>query len=106
MPKSSQCERPAIYAIGPQEIPLCLGCGAIHQNMIDRQLAQLNRQAERALDDMKTMTGVRLPGRRHTPPPIIIPGATFHNINIHNSDVGRRQHRRAPSADRVLRPGS
>ena len=88
MPKCSQCDRPAIYAIGDQQIPLCLQCGAIHQSVIDRQLAALERQAETALDQIEMTAGVRLPGRRRPAPPVILPGATFHNINIRDSTVG------------------
>ncbi len=88
MPKCSQCDRPAVYAIGPEQVPLCLPCGVLHQSIIDRQLAELNRQADRALDDMEAIAGVPLPGRRRTPPPVIVSGATFHNINIANSNVG------------------
>jgi len=87
MPKCSQCDRPAMYAIGDQQIPLCLQCGAIHQSVIDRQLAALERQGETALDQMEMIAGVKLPGRRRLPP-VILPGATFHNINIKNSNVG------------------
>ena len=88
MPKCSQCDRPAIYAIGDQRIPLCLQCGAIHQSVIDRQLVALERQTETAIDQMEMIAGVRLPGRRRPAPPVILPGATFHNINIKNSNVG------------------
>ena len=47
MPKCNQCDGPAIYAIGDQQIPLCLHCWAIHQSVIDRQLAALARQEHR-----------------------------------------------------------
>jgi hypothetical protein len=88
MPKCNQCDGPAIYAIGDQQIPLCLQCWAIHQSVIDRQLAALARQGETALDQIEMIAGVRLPGRRRPATPVILPGATFHNINIKNSNVG------------------
>ena len=88
MPKCSQCDRPAIYAIGDQQIPLCLQCCAIHQSVFDRQLAALDRQVEMALDDMEMVAGVRLPGRRRPAPPVVLSGTTFHNINIKNSNMG------------------
>lgn len=92
MPKCSQCDRPALYAVNSDagQVPLCLQCGALHQSIIDRQLAALERQQETALDQMEMVAGVRLPGRRRTlpPPPVIVGGSTFHNITIRNSNVG------------------
>jgi hypothetical protein len=87
MPKCSQCDRPAMYMIGDH--PLCLQCNAIHQNILDRQLAAIERQQQQALDDMEMATGVRLPGRRRPQPqPVIVAGSTFHSINIRDSNVG------------------
>jgi hypothetical protein len=89
MPQCSQCNRPAMYMVG--EHPLCLQCNALHQNILDRQLAALERQQQQALDDMEMATGVRLPGRRRPqsqPQPIIVAGSTFHSINIRDSNVG------------------
>ena len=87
MPKCSQCDRPALYGIGEQQIPLCLQCWALHQSVLDRQLAALERQAEAALEQMEMVAGVRLP-RKRPMPPVTLSGATFHNINIRNSNVG------------------
>ena len=89
MSQCSQCARPAIYSVGDQNIPMCLYCWALHMSVVERQLAILERQADRAMDDMEMITGVQL--RRHAPPPrppVILAGSTFHNINNTNRNVG------------------
>jgi len=88
MPQCSQCNRPAIYMVG--EHPLCLQCNALHQNILDRQLANHERELDRILDDMEMTTGVPLPRRRPQPrpAPVIVNGVTLHNINIRDSNVG------------------
>jgi hypothetical protein len=85
----SQCGRPAFYVVGPNEIPLCIQCGNLHQQVLDRQNAESNRQIERALDEMEMITGVRMrPRRQLAPTPVVVTGATFHNISVNNSTVG------------------
>lgn len=89
MPQCSQCERPALYAVGDQQIPMCLHCWALHQSVMERQIGMLERQADRAMDDMEMITGVRLrPVRPPPPAPVIVQGGAFHNINIKDSNVG------------------
>lgn len=48
------------------------------------------RAADRALDDMEMVSGVRLPRNRPAPrpAPVVVQGATFNHINIANSNVG------------------
>ena len=78
-----------MYAVGEEAIPLCLHCYALHAAVMERQVAMLDRQADRALDDMEMATGVplrrRVPAR---PAPVIVQGASFHHINVQNSQVG------------------
>lgn len=89
MPKCHQCDRPALYAFGEPPVPLCLQCAALHQSIVQEQIANAERGIERALDEMEMMTGVRLrPERPRPPPPVIVQGAAFHNINIRGGNVG------------------
>lgn len=87
MPMCSQCERPAIYAMGPEQIPLCMEHAALHQQMIERQLAVLQRQADQALEDMEMATGLPIRPRR-PPQPLTVVSPTFHSINIKDSTIG------------------
>jgi hypothetical protein len=88
MPTCSQCGRPALYAIGPQQIPLCLEHATAHQQLLDRQLEVLQRQADQALDDMEMVAGVPMRPRRQRPTPVTMVRPTFHNIHINDSTVG------------------
>ena len=87
--KCHQCDRPAIYAINGN-IPLCLQCFALHSSIIERQVEMHERAADRALDDMEMISGVRLQRNRPAPrpAPVVLQGATFNHINIANSNVG------------------
>ena len=81
-----QCGRPALYVFGPEKIPLCMEHAALHQQIMDRQIAALDRQREQALDDMEAITGVSL--RPPRPQPVSMVRPTFHAINIKDSTVG------------------
>jgi len=59
--------------------------------MVNHQIASLERQADRALDDMEMATGVPMRAlmiQRPRPQPIAVHGATFNSINITDSNVG------------------
>jgi hypothetical protein len=88
MPQCSQCNRPAMYEVGGH--PLCLEHHALAQNIELRRLEALERQADRALEQMEWTTGVQLPRRPRAPlpAPVIVQGSTFHHINIQGSNVG------------------
>jgi hypothetical protein len=77
-----------MYVVGPDQIPLCLEHGMLHQQMIERQLAELQRGADQALDDMEMITGVPMRPRRPQPPPVTVVRPSFHSINIKDSTVG------------------
>jgi hypothetical protein len=91
MPRCRQCNNPAMYAIGQEQVPsLCMEHAVLHQNMVNQQLAELRRQQEQALDDMEMATGVpvrALMGQRR-PQPVVVQRATFNSINIRDSNVG------------------
>lgn len=84
MSKCSQCDKPAVFTMGGQD--LCIPHASELQSILDRQIAHFRQQGEEALDQMEMVTGVRLRPRR--PPPVNLVGPTFHNINIKNSTVG------------------
>jgi len=59
--------------------------------MLNQQIANSERLAERALDDMEMITGVPMRALRRSrpqPQPVVVTGATFNSINIRNSNVG------------------
>ncbi len=89
MPQCSQCSRPAMYVV--EGHPLCLEHRAVHQDIVDRELAALENQRQQALEAMEMIAGVQLPRSPRPPPqpqPVIITGSTFHSINIKVSNVG------------------
>lgn len=89
MSKCHQCDRPALYLVGDAEVPLCLQCYSLHATIEQRQIAMLDAQAERAIEEMEMIAGVRIrPPKPPMQPPVIISGATLHSINVTNSNVG------------------
>jgi hypothetical protein len=88
MPQCSQCTRPAMFEVGGH--PLCLEHHALAQTIELRRLDALERQADRALEEMEWTTGVQLPRRPRAPrpAPVILQGSTFNHINVQGSNVG------------------
>lgn len=81
-----------MYSVGPKgkEAPLCLDCYVKWFNVQVQQQDMLERQMERALDDMEMVSGVSLPRRKLPERRAIIHtgGVTLNNINVSNSQVG------------------
>lgn len=89
--KCSQCDRPAIYLVGPPEgqVPLCLDCHAklvqtlaLQNDMHERQINYLTAQ-------MEAVAGVpgvlaRFPERRV----VQVGDFTFNNIQVDRSTIG------------------
>jgi hypothetical protein len=86
--KCSQCDRPAMFVAGPDQMPLCLQCAALAQQMVNSQIQEAMRGADRALDDMEMITGIPMRPRRSPPAPVVVTGNAFHNISVNNSTVG------------------
>src|SRR5713226_1340717 len=85
----SQCPRPAVVAIGPQKIPLCVSC---HHTLVQSSAMQ-SRQNQRMMNFLMAQVG-EITG---FPQPIPFPetpivnayGSTvLNNITVSNSTIG------------------
>lgn len=86
--KCSQCDREAIGAVNNGQGPaFCLEHMNMFQNMISRNLADLQRQEDSIMDYVEMTTGVRL--RQPRPAPVLHHGnVTVNNIKIDRSNIG------------------
>jgi len=79
-----------MYAVGEPAVPLCLDCWAKHNQVVEAQNAMHERMLNYLSDEMDAIAGLppigpRFPERK---PPVVVGHATFHNINVKDSNVG------------------
>ncbi len=88
--KCYQCDKPAMYHIGDQNIPLCLDCYFKFSQINQQQIENGERMMNYLCDEMSASVGLppigpRFPSR---PQPVVVAGAELHNIHVNNSVVG------------------
>jgi hypothetical protein len=92
-PKCHNCEKPAIYRVGPEgnEIHLCLECTLKHQQLAAIEAEQIERDLNYAAAEMEAITGMpgtipRYPQRQIR----IIQGGsvTLYNFHVNDSSIG------------------
>lgn len=90
MTKCQNCEKPAMFMVTEQQIPLCLDCYALFQQTLSQQNADLERQLNYLSDEMDAIVGIGPIGPRfpERPQPTIVQGGTFNNIKVTDSTVG------------------
>ncbi|OFA15428.1 hypothetical protein A4U49_12945 [Acidithiobacillus ferrivorans] len=88
--KCYQCDRPAMYQIGEQNIPLCLDCYFKFSQIQQQQLESSERMMNYLSDEMAASVGLPPMGPRFPPrpQPVVVAGAKLHNIHVNNSVVG------------------
>jgi hypothetical protein len=79
-----------MYAVGEEQVPLCLRCYIAHRDMVARDQEQNERLINFLSDQMDATIGFGPSGPRFPPrpSPVIIAGAKMHNISVSNSVVG------------------
>jgi hypothetical protein len=86
-----QCNRPALYKITDQEIPLCLECFHKWQSIQNMQFLQNAIMMNQAMDDMDMISGISLGGGRIPVTALaraMQKAPVFNNISVTNSQVG------------------
>ena len=88
--KCYQCDRPAMYLVTEEKIPLCLHCYSKFSQIEQAEIEQLEREMNYLHDQIYFISGLPSIGPRFPPKPqpIQITGAKLNNINISNSVVG------------------
>lgn len=90
MSQCANCPKPAVMTWGPSQVPLCIDCYSKLAHALDLQNAAHERMLNYLSDEMSVIAGLppigpRFPERR---PPVTVTGATFHSINVKDSNVG------------------
>ena len=88
--KCNQCDNPAMYHVGEQNIPLCLDCYYKYSQILQQQIENNERAMNFQLDRVNAITGLPLnvPRFPPRPQPVVLEGIKLHNINVNNSVVG------------------
>jgi hypothetical protein len=88
--KCYQCDRPAMYQIGEQNIPLCLDCYFKLSQIQQQQTENNERMMNYLYDEMAFTVGLPRMGPRFPPrpQPVVVAGAKLQNIHVNNSVVG------------------
>lgn len=88
--KCYQCNRPAMYQVGEQNIPLCLDCFFKFSQIQQQQFENNERWINYLNDEMSSAIGLPPMGPRFPPRPqqVVVAGAKLHNIHVNNSVVG------------------
>ncbi len=89
--KCYQCDKPAMYMIGDENVPLCLNCYSTWSHIQNMQFLQNAAMVNHALDEIDMVTGFRsMEGR--LPVQAIAramqKGHTLNNFNISQSQIG------------------
>jgi hypothetical protein len=90
MAKCYNCDKPAMFAHGTQNIPLCLDCSNKLQQTLSQQQADLERETNFMADEMESFAGIGRMGARYParPQPIIVQGGTYNNTKVTGSTTG------------------
>lgn len=85
-----QCQKPAMYQVGEQNIPLCLDCYYKFAQIQQQDIENNERRMNYLQDEIAHMVGLPPMGPRYPPrpQPVIVAGAKLHNIQVSNSVVG------------------
>ena len=88
--KCYNCSKPAMYAVGEQDIPLCLDCYLKHSQVTQAQMENHERWLNYLQDEMAAQVGMPPMGPRFPPrpKPVILGGVRMNNINVSNSVIG------------------
>ena len=88
--KCYQCNTPAMYRVGDQNVPLCLDCYFKFSQIQQQQVENNERMMNYLSDEMSATVGLPPIGPRFPPrpPPVVVAGAKLHNISVNNSVVG------------------
>ena len=88
--KCYQCDRPAMYQVGKQNIPLCLDCYFKYAQIQQQADENNERMLNYLSDEMSYLAGLPPMGPRFPPrpQPVVVAGARLQNIDLHNSVVG------------------
>jgi hypothetical protein len=87
--KCCQCNRPAIFLIGDENIPLCLECNLKFVQMTTMQNEMLERQINYYSDLMDCTVGFGPSGPKFPERKTVnLGGVALHNIKVDNSTIG------------------
>lgn len=88
--KCYQCNTPAMYRVGDQDVPLCLDCYFKFSQIQQREIENNERMLNYLSDEMSATIGLPPVGPRFPPRPrpVVVAGAKLHNISVNNSVVG------------------
>lgn len=86
-----QCDRPAMFTISDQNIPLCVHCYHVLSEALNRDALINMAHMNRALDDMTATVGFMPAGERYPVQALARAMArpmTYNNIRVENSQIG------------------
>lgn len=84
--KCCQCDRLAMFTIGPEAVPVCLHCNSMYQQTQNERLNILHKAMEFADQHMNEVLGF---DPKPEPKVIALKGSTIlNNINFNNSSIG------------------
>lgn len=88
--KCCQCDKPAMYQVGEQNVPLCLDCYFKLSQIQQQQMESNERMMNYLSDEIAASVGMppmgpRFPAR---PQPVVVAGTKLQNIHVNNSVVG------------------
>lgn len=88
--KCYQCDKPAMYQVGEQNVPLCLECYFKFTQIQQQQMESNERMMNYFSDQISASVGLPPMGPRFPtrPQPVVVAGAKLHNIHVSNSVVG------------------
>ncbi|MDW3118980.1 MAG: hypothetical protein R8G60_15280 [Roseovarius pacificus] len=89
--KCYQCDKPAMYMIGDENVPLCLNCYSTWSHIQNMQFLQNAAMVNHALDEIDMVTGFRSMEGRLPVQEIaraMQKGHTLNNFNISQSQIG------------------
>jgi len=89
MSKCYQCDKPAMYLVGPKQIPLCLDCNLKSTQIAQIQNDMLQKEMNYLTDCMEMTAGISIGAPRFPEKKTInVQGVNLNNIKINNSTVG------------------
>lgn len=85
-----QCQKPAMYKVGEQQISLCLDCYFKFSQIKQQEIENHEREINYLSDQMAFSVGLPPMGPRYParPQPVVVAGAKLQNIHVNNSVVG------------------